>query len=96
LKKEIDQIGKQVTVCGEIAGKTFTALMLLGMGFTDFSMNPMSIPEIKRIFTNIHYNQIKRIVNQLSKFSSKTEAEEFFIETLLRKYPDLFIKQAVF
>jgi phosphotransferase system enzyme I (PtsI) len=96
LKKEIDQIGKQVTICGEIAGKTFTALMLLGMGFTDFSMNPMSIPEIKRIFTNIHYGRIKRIVNQLSTFSSKTEAEEFFIETLLRKYPDLFIKQAVF
>lgn len=96
LKKEIDQIGKPVTVCGEIAGKTFTALMLLGMGYTTFSMNPMSIPEIKRIFTNIHYGQIKRIVNQLSKFSSKTEAEEFFIETLLRKYPDLFIKQAVF
>lgn len=96
LKNEIDQMGKHVNVCGEIAGKTFTALMLLGMGYTDFSMNPMSIPEIKRIFTNIHYNQIKRIVNQLSKFSSKTEAEEFFIETLLREYPDLFIKQAVF
>jgi phosphotransferase system enzyme I (PtsI) len=96
LKKEIDKIGKKVTICGEIAGKTFTALMLLGMGYTDFSMNPMSIPEIKRIFTNIHFVQIKRIVNQLSNFSSKTEAEEFFIETLLRKYPGLFIKQAVF
>ncbi|MCK4942131.1 MAG: phosphoenolpyruvate--protein phosphotransferase, partial [Candidatus Aminicenantes bacterium] len=41
LKKEIDKMGKKVTVCGEIAGKTFTALMLLGMGYTDFSMNPM-------------------------------------------------------
>ncbi|MCK4835805.1 MAG: phosphoenolpyruvate--protein phosphotransferase [Candidatus Aminicenantes bacterium] len=96
LRKEITRIGKKVTVCGEIAGKTFPALMLLGMGYTDFSMNPISIPEIKRIFTNIHFSQIRKIVRQLTDFSSKTEAEEFLIETLLKKYPNLFIKQAVF
>ena len=96
IRQEITKINKQVTVCGEIAGKAFPALMLMGMGYTDFSMNPMSIPEIKRIFTNIHFSQIKKIVQQLSTFSSKTEAEEFLIETLLGKYPDLFIKQAVF
>jgi phosphotransferase system enzyme I (PtsI) len=94
--KEIKHIGKRVTVCGEIAGKTFSALMLLGMGYSDFSMNPMAIPEIKRIFTNIHFSEVSRIVRQLRRFSSKSEAEEFMIETLLRRYPNLFIKQAVF
>jgi phosphotransferase system enzyme I (PtsI) len=89
-------IGKEVTVCGEMAGKTFTALMLLGIGYTNFSMAPLAIAEIKRIFTQIHYGYIKRIVKQLTKMGSKTEIEEFLVETLLKKYPDLFIKSPDF
>jgi len=85
-------IGKEVTVCGEIAGKTFTALMLLGIGYTSFSMAPLAIVEIKRIFTRIHYGYIKRTVKQITKLGSRTEIEEFLVETLLKKYPDLFIK----
>jgi phosphotransferase system enzyme I (PtsI) len=96
IKKEVSKLGKDVNICGEIAGKTFTAIMLLGMGYHNFSMNPISIPEIKRVFTNIHFSYIKKIVQKLSNLSSKTEAEEFLVETLLKKYPDLFIKQAVF
>ena len=96
IKREIDKIGKEVTVCGEIAGKGFTALMLLGMGYTHFSMNPLSIIEIKRIFTNIHHSYIKGIAGQLTTLSSKTEIEEFLIENIIRKYPELFNKQPVF
>ncbi|MGD2092096.1 MAG: phosphoenolpyruvate--protein phosphotransferase [Candidatus Aminicenantes bacterium] len=88
----ITTIGKEVTVCGEMAGKTFTALMLLGIGYTNFSMTPLAIAEIKRIFTHIHYGYIKRTVKQMTKLGSKTEIEEFLVETLLKKYPDLFIK----
>lgn len=88
---EVTRIGKEVTVCGEMAGKTFTALMLLGMGYTQFSMNPLSITEIKRVFTRVHYSYIRKTVKQLSGISSKREIEEFIVETLLRKYPALFI-----
>lgn len=94
--EEVNKIGKEVTVCGEMAGKTFTALMLLGMGYTQFSMNPLSMTEIKRVFTSIHYSYIKKTVKQLTQFASKTEIEEFLIETLLKKYPDLFIKPPEF
>jgi phosphotransferase system enzyme I (PtsI) len=93
---EVSGIGKEVTVCGEMAGKTFTALMLLGMGYTRFSMTPLAIAEIKRIFTRVHYSYVKKTVNQLTKMSSKTEIEEFLVETLLKKYPDLFIKPPEF
>jgi len=92
IRKTVTAIGKEVTVCGEMAGKTFTALMLMGMGYTSFSMSPLAIAEIKRIFTHIHYGYIKRIVKQITKLGSKSEIEEFLVETLLKKYPDLFIK----
>jgi phosphotransferase system enzyme I (PtsI) len=94
--EETAKIGKEVTICGEIAGQMFTSLMLLGMGYTNFSMNPLSIIETKRIFTRIHYSYLKKIVERLTGLASKTEIEEYLIEALLHKYPDLFIKQADF
>ncbi|MEN8154015.1 MAG: phosphoenolpyruvate--protein phosphotransferase [Acidobacteriota bacterium] len=96
IREEISKTGKEVTVCGEIAGKTFTALMLLGMGYTNFSMNPLSIIEIKRIFTEIHYSHIRKTVKRLPEFSSRSESEEFLIESILKKYPQLFVKQPIF
>ncbi len=93
--KEVKKIGKPVNVCGEIAGKPFTALMLMGLGYDSFSMNPTAVAELKRVFTQIHYSFIKKTVKQLKKFRSRVEAEEYMIETLLKKYPGLFIKQPV-
>lgn len=87
------QLGKEVTICGEMAGRPLTALMLLGMGFTHFSMNPLSIVEMKRIFTDIDHSFLQKLVKQLCTLRSKTEIEEHLIESLLRRYPDLFLKQ---
>jgi phosphotransferase system enzyme I (PtsI) len=96
IREETSKIGKEVTICGEMAGKPFTSLMLLGMGYTNFSMTPLAISEIKRIFTQIHYSYIKKTVKELTKLSSRTEIEEFLIETLIKKYSHLFINQPIF
>lgn len=96
IKEETSKIGKEVTICGEMAGKPFTSLMLLGMGYTNFSMTPFAISEIKRIFTQIHYSYIKKAVKELTKLNSRTEIEEFLIETLIKKYSHLFINQPIF
>lgn len=96
IREEIEKIGKEATICGEMAGKPFTALMLLGMGYTNFSMTPLAITEIKRIFTQVHYSYVKKTVKELTRLSSKTEIEEYLIETMLKKYPELFLKQPIF
>ena len=96
IMEEVNKIGKEVTICGEMAGKPFTALMLLGMGYTNFSMTPLAITEIKRIFTRVHYSYVKKTVKELTGLSSKTEIEEYLIETMLKKYPELFLKQPIF
>jgi len=89
-------INKEINVCGELAGQGFTALMLLGMGYTHFSMNPVSIIEIKRLFTHIHYKFILRVARKLTAFSSRSDAEEYFIEQVVGRYPNLFTQQSLF
>lgn len=96
IRREAAAIGKEVTICGEMAGKCFQALMLLGLGFTNFSMNAMAIAEIKRVFTQIHYTQLRKIVSKLDQFGSRSEIEEYLIESLLKLYPDLLIRQRLF
>lgn len=96
IRKEVAKIGKEVTICGEMAGKCFQALMLLGLGFTNFSMNAMSIAEIKRVFTQIHYAHLRKIVSKLDQFNSRSEIEEYLIESLLKLFPDLLICQRLF
>jgi len=96
IRREADKIGKEVTICGEMAGKCFQALMLLGMGFTNFSMNAMAIAEIKRVFTQVHYGHLRKIVAKLDQFSSRSEIEEYLTESLLKLYPDLLIRQRLF
>ncbi len=96
IRRETERIGKDVTICGEMAGKCFQALMLLGLGFTNFSMNAMSIAEIKRVFTQVHYSHLKKIVGRLDQFSSRSEIEEYLTESLLKLYPDLLIRQRLF
>ena len=89
IRSEVSRIGKEVTICGEMAGQPVPALMLLGLGFTNFSMNAMAIAEIKRVFTRIHYARLRKVVSQLDRLSSRTEIEAYFRESLHHFYPDL-------
>ena len=93
IRREAEKIGKEVTICGEMAGMIYPALMLLGIGFTRFSMNPLAIAEIKRVFTSVRFATVRNIVRRLLTLSSRTEIEEYLVESLLRKYPKLFIHQ---
>ncbi len=96
IKREADKINKPVTICGEMAGNLFSAILLIGLGFKNLSMNPLSIAEIKRVLINIDYSYLNYIVNNLTYYNSKTAIEEFLIESLISKYPDLFLKQPLF
>jgi len=96
IKKESELKKKPVTICGEIAGKPLTALMLLGMGYTNFSMNPLAIAEVKRVLLKVHFSEIKKIVNRLHEFSSKQESKKFLIESMLNIYPDILKKKSTF
>jgi phosphotransferase system enzyme I (PtsI) len=92
IHREIKKINKEVNVCGEMASKVFPALMLLGIGYTNFSMDPMSIAKIKSVFNNIDHSYIRLITRKLTRFRTKIEVEEFFIESMFKKYPQVFSK----
>ncbi|MBD3413145.1 MAG: phosphoenolpyruvate--protein phosphotransferase [Candidatus Aminicenantes bacterium] len=78
---------KDVTVCGEMAADPLSALALLGLGLTSFSMNPIFIPKIKKALRSVEYKTIKKIVEHGLNLKTAREVEEHFLEKVLSKHP---------
>lgn len=89
--REARAAGLEVTICGEMAAKKLPALMLLGLGFSSFSMAPHSIVEIKRVFAGVDRAYLEKTVRKLSSLRSRGEIEEYLLESLLRRFPDLLL-----
>jgi len=66
LLKQIADAGikheKQVTVCGEIAGRPLSAMALLGLGFTSVSMSPSAIGPVKAMLMSLDVKQFSEIL----------------------------------
>lgn len=54
-----------VTMCGEMAGDPNYTKLLLGMGLTEFSMHPNSLPHVKHIISNSHIPSLQKTVSRL-------------------------------
>jgi phosphotransferase system enzyme I (PtsI) len=83
--------GKDVTICGEMAADPLSAIVLLGFGLKKFSMNPIFIPRIKKALRSVEYKTVRRVVHQAMALKTAQEIEEFIIEKLLVKHPDVFL-----
>ncbi len=79
--------GKEVTVCGEMAADPLAAIVLLGLGLKNFSMNPIFIPRIKRALRSIEYGTAKKVVHRALNLKTAQEIEEHLLEKILLKHP---------
>ncbi|MBF0574172.1 MAG: phosphoenolpyruvate--protein phosphotransferase [Desulfamplus sp.] len=56
-----------VVMCGEMAGEPFNLPVLMGLGLTQLSMNPMSIPAIRQMVTRLNVGEAKEFVDEIIK-----------------------------
>lgn len=62
--------GVKVFMCGEMAGNPIYAPILLGMGFDELSMNPQSIPVLKRMIRSLNIEDTRQFVKEALKETS--------------------------
>lgn len=65
--------GKEVGMCGEMAGDPEYSVVLLGLGLDEFSMSAVQIPKIKKIIRSISKSEAKELVNTLLACGSMAE-----------------------
>ena len=84
---------KDIAVCGEMAADPLYALVLLGLGIRNFSMNPVFIPKVKKALREVEFKGAKKIIEEALNLKTAQEVEEFVLERILRKYPQVFLKK---
>ncbi|MGZ3663108.1 MAG: phosphoenolpyruvate--protein phosphotransferase [Ktedonobacterales bacterium] len=56
--------GRDVGVCGEMAGDPRMAALLVGLGVDELSMNPASIPAVKEVLAGHTYEELRSVAEQ--------------------------------
>ena len=83
--------GKKVSVCGELGGDPMATLFLLGLGnLSDLSMDPHSIPRIKKIICQSSLKDAQEFSKKLLGFNSTNEINRFLIKEMEKRYPSDF------
>jgi phosphotransferase system enzyme I (PtsI) len=68
--------GIKVFMCGEMAGDPHHIPILLGLGMDGLSMNPQSIPAVKRMVRMISYKDARRFMKDVVEQTSTEAIEE--------------------
>lgn len=69
--------GIPVAMCGEMAGEARYTRLLLGLGLTEFSMQPAMLPEVKSIIQESDVEQLAKQARRVLRMSSAAEVDAF-------------------
>ena len=73
---------KPVRICGEISSNPFFAVLLLGMGFTQLSMNPLSIPTIRKVVHEIPIEIAQQIAAKALTLTTAQDVHKYLIRSV--------------
>lgn len=82
---------KPVTVCGEMAGRPRTFILLLGMGLRNFSMSAAFIPSLKELAGKITIADAEALLKQAMRLKTTAQIKRFMITELTRIAPNLVL-----
>jgi phosphoenolpyruvate-protein phosphotransferase (PTS system enzyme I) len=81
------KLNKPVRICGEISSNPFFAVLLLGMGFSQLSMNPLSIPAIRKVLLEVSMESSRQIARQSREFATAYEVHKYLVSAVSRIIP---------
>ena len=65
-----------VSICGEMAGDSVVAPVLVGLGLTELSMSAVSIPEVKGILRTTTLSELEKLVERIVSMPTASEIRE--------------------
>jgi phosphotransferase system enzyme I (PtsI) len=93
LMKQVCDAGRAanvpVSVCGEMAGEPVNALVLVGLGVTELSMNGPSIPFVKRVVRAGRASDGRALVERLLALTVADDIEREVRAEMVRRFPGL-------
>ncbi len=78
-----------VSICGAMASDPLAAVLLLGLGMRDFSMEAAAIPEIKEAFRRVTLAEAEAVAQEVLRFGTAAEIETCVAESFAPRLYDL-------
>ncbi len=82
----------ELSICGEMGGDPYFALLFMGMGIKSLSMASLSIPIIKKIVKSGYYSEGKELMHRVMMVTTQVELKEILKNVMNDKYPNIFKK----
>jgi phosphotransferase system enzyme I (PtsI) len=82
--------GIRVAMCGEMAGDPLYIPVLLGLGVEELSMNPTSIPVVKRVIRMTSLGEARKIARRALTLFTVEEVNDYISEEMDHRFPDIF------
>jgi phosphoenolpyruvate-protein phosphotransferase (PTS system enzyme I) len=76
------RLQKPVRICGEMSNNPFYAVLLLGMGYTQFSMYALSIPRIRKILQQVSVPAATAIASRALTLRTAREVSEYLMKSV--------------
>jgi phosphoenolpyruvate-protein phosphotransferase (PTS system enzyme I) len=73
-----------------MAGEPLYVPILLGLGLDELSMNPMSVPRVKRIIRMTSYKESKTFLEKIFFLNTTEEVNAFVRKEMVRGFSDSF------
>ncbi len=82
--------GISVAMCGEMASESLYLPILLGLGFTELSMNAPCIPRVKRIIRQVRRSEAEELLAAAFEMKTATEVATFLEQEMSRRFPGIY------
>ena len=88
---------KKVSICGALGGDPMATMLLLGLGdLCDLSMEPHSIPKVKKIIRLIRIEEARQMADHVLNLSSVEEISRFIANEMRTRVPEDFNRDLSF
>ena len=92
-----EPLGKPVAICGELGGDPLATALLLGLGRVhELSMEPHSIPKVKKIIRKITIDEAVAVADRALALSSAEEINQMVFEEMRHRFPSDFDRDLAF
>jgi len=78
-----------VGMCGEMAGDILSIPILLGLGLDEFSVSPVTIPEVKKLITSLRLSESRQLAARILSYRSAADIRSAARKVIARAVPEL-------
>jgi len=80
-----------LSICGEIAGEPIYTMLLMGLGYRNFSMSSNMMHPIKRIIRSVTIKECEELVFDLMKLDNAKTIRKKLNTYMNTKFPNIFV-----